>query len=203
MEARPTSTSPTDDPTMRSPSKKKAKEDQIDWLGLKGEVLPSAKTLAVKAQVLEWINDDPDVKIIIYTQWIPMVSVSSRCIQGETNPFTQIRILTKVALTEGWDHCCYSGQMSHENRAQALHDFSSLPSKRLLIASLKCGGMGLNITAASRVILIDPWWNSAIEQQAFCRVFRIGQVKETSMLRLVVKNTVRVAHTNYHYDYPR
>lgn len=43
---------------------------------------------------------------------------------------------------------------------------------------------------ASRVIMIDPWWNSASEQQAFCRVFRIGQKEKTEMTRLCVKHTV-------------
>ncbi len=69
-----------------------------------------------------------------------------------------IRILSKVATTEGWGYCCYSGQMSHEDRAQSLEKFQTDPSKSLLIASLKCGGMGLNITAASRVILVDLWY---------------------------------------------
>ena len=50
--------------------------------------------------------------------------------------------------------------------------------------------MGLNLTMASKVIVIDPWWNSATEQQAFCRVFRIGQDQETYMSRLCVKATV-------------
>lgn len=50
--------------------------------------------------------------------------------------------------------------------------------------------MGLNLTMASRVIMLDPWWNDATEQQAFCRVFRIGQKEETYMSRLCVKNTV-------------
>lgn len=43
---------------------------------------------------------------------------------------------------------------------------------------------------ASKVIIIDPWWNQASEQQAFCRVFRIGQVSETFMTRMCVKETV-------------
>lgn len=43
---------------------------------------------------------------------------------------------------------------------------------------------------ASKVIMIDPWWNSASEQQAFCRVFRIGQKEETFMSRLCVKDTI-------------
>lgn len=46
------------------------------------------------------------------------------------------------------------------------------------------------MTMASRVIMVDPWWNEASEQQAFCRVFRIGQKEETYMSRLCVKNTV-------------
>jgi len=50
--------------------------------------------------------------------------------------------------------------------------------------------VGLNLTMASRVIMLDPWWNDATEQQAFCRVFRIGQKEETYMSRLCVKNTV-------------
>jgi SNF2 family DNA or RNA helicase len=50
--------------------------------------------------------------------------------------------------------------------------------------------VGLNLTMASRVIMMDPWWNSASEQQAFCRVFRIGQNNETYMSRLCVRNSV-------------
>lgn len=50
--------------------------------------------------------------------------------------------------------------------------------------------VGLNLTMASRVIMVDPWWNEASEQQAFCRVFRIGQKDETFMSRICVRNSV-------------
>ena len=46
------------------------------------------------------------------------------------------------------------------------------------------------MTMASRVITLDPWWNQAVEQQAFCRVFRIGQEKNTKMTRMAVKGTI-------------
>jgi SNF2 family DNA or RNA helicase len=46
------------------------------------------------------------------------------------------------------------------------------------------------LTMASKVICVDPWWNNAAEQQAFCRVFRIGQTQETMMTRFVVSNTI-------------
>jgi SNF2 family DNA or RNA helicase len=58
----------------------------------------------------------------------------------------------------------------------------------LLLA--KTGAVGLNLTMASKVIMVDPWWNSASEQQAFCRVFRIGQKEETYMSRMCVRGTV-------------
>ena len=74
MQPRPTSGSPTYDLGSTTGSKSKKKESEIDWLGLKGEILPSAKTIAVKAQVLQWVSENPEVKIIIYTQWMPMVS---------------------------------------------------------------------------------------------------------------------------------
>ena len=50
--------------------------------------------------------------------------------------------------------------------------------------------VGLNLTMASRVVILDPWWNSAAEQQAFCRVFRFGQTQKTFLTRFCVKNTV-------------
>jgi SNF2 family DNA or RNA helicase len=50
--------------------------------------------------------------------------------------------------------------------------------------------VGLNLTMAQKVIMVDPWWNAGSEQQAFCRVFRIGQNKKTYLSRMCVKRTV-------------
>ena len=50
--------------------------------------------------------------------------------------------------------------------------------------------VGLNLTMASRVIILDPWWNNAAEQQAFCRIYRIGQTQTTFMTRMCVRNTI-------------
>ncbi|KAF2129498.1 hypothetical protein P153DRAFT_340405 [Dothidotthia symphoricarpi CBS 119687] len=145
-----------------------------DWLGKLGEdVLPSAKTIAVKAQILNWIKENPGVKIIIYTQFLAM-----------------IRILAKVCEKEGWKIEQYHGKMSFGARDKAIAAFAKDADVRIMLASLRCGGLGLNLTMASKVIMIDPWWNSASEQQAFCRVFRIGQQDETFMSRLCVKDTV-------------
>ncbi|KAH6613977.1 SNF2 family N-terminal domain-containing protein [Boeremia exigua] len=145
-----------------------------DWLSFGGdEVLSSAKTLAIKAQILNWIREDPNVKVIIYTQFLAM-----------------IRILAKVCQQEGWGTEQYHGKSSLAARDKAIKEFAGNPHSQVLLASLRCGGLGLNLTMASKVIIIDPWWNQASEQQAFCRVFRIGQQDETFMTRMCVKNTV-------------
>ncbi|KAL1628748.1 hypothetical protein SLS54_001436 [Diplodia seriata] len=142
------------------------------WIQKNGAVLPSAKTIAVKAQILNWLEADPDAKIIVYTQFISM-----------------IQILKKVCEMEEWTFQEYTGQMSIATRDKALESFKK-NNTSILLASLKCGGLGLNITAAKHVISVDPWWNSALEQQAFCRVFRIGQTQETTMSRFVVAGTI-------------
>jgi len=59
-----------------------------------------------------------------------------------------------------------------------------------MLISLKAGGVGLNLTCASRVYLVDPWWNPAVEEQAIDRVHRIGQTKKVVVKKFVVKDTV-------------
>ena len=60
----------------------------------------------------------------------------------------------------------------------------------MFLASLKAGGVGLNLTAADTVILFDPWWNPAVEDQAVDRVHRIGQQKPIFVHRLVAAGTI-------------
>ena len=155
--ARETSSSSTDPhPVKKSTKGRKQGEDMENWIEMKGEVLPSAKTQAVKAQVMNWLEEDQNAKIIVYSQFLPLV-----------------RILSRMCQTESWGHVQYTGQQSHESRDMAITEFSEDPKKKIMLASLKCGGLGLNLTMASRVICVDPWWNQAVEQQAFCRVFRM------------------------------
>lgn len=80
--------------------------------------------------------------------------------------------------------------MSIDLRDNVVKQFANNPEKKILLASLKCGSIGLNLTMASRVINVDPWFNNSVEQQAFCRVYRRGQEKETTLTRVVVMGTV-------------
>jgi SNF2 family DNA or RNA helicase len=60
----------------------------------------------------------------------------------------------------------------------------------VFLISLKAGGLGLNLTAAEYVFLLDPWWNPAVEAQAIDRAHRIGQARHVFAYRLIAKDTV-------------
>ncbi|MDQ2945652.1 MAG: SWF/SNF helicase family protein, partial [Acidobacteriota bacterium] len=64
------------------------------------------------------------------------------------------------------------------------------PDCPLFLISLKAGGLGLNLTAAEYVFLLDPWWNPAVEAQAVDRAHRIGQTRQVFAYRLIARDTV-------------
>ncbi|GAA5907882.1 hypothetical protein JCM8208_001973 [Rhodotorula glutinis] len=84
----------------------------------------------------------------------------------------------------------YTGIMNQKERAVALDKIRTDPSCTVILVSLKCGAVGLNLTVCSRVILLDLWWNPAIEQQAFDRAHRYGQKDDVKIYKLVIDGTV-------------
>ncbi len=76
------------------------------------------------------------------------------------------------------------------NRAEVVEQFQTDPDCKLFLISLKAGGLGLNLTAAEYVFLLDPWWNPAVEAQAIDRAHRIGQQEHVFAYRLIARDTV-------------
>jgi DNA repair protein RAD5 len=76
--------------------------------------------------------------------------------------------------------------------AAATHSKTPQPSPSILLISLRAGGVGLNLTAANNVFMMDPWWSFAVEAQAIDRVHRMGQLREVSVTRFVVKDSIEV-----------
>ena len=83
----------------------------------------------------------------------------------------------------------YHGGCTQTQRKTMIQDFQENPETKVLILSLKAGGTGLNLTAASQVIHYDLWWNPAIEAQATDRAFRIGQTRNVQVHRFITKGT--------------
>jgi hypothetical protein len=95
-------------------------------------------------------------------------------------------------LTEvtGVDTACYHGGLARGARDRMVKEFQERNGPGALVLSLKAGGTGLNLTAASHVVLYDRWWNPAVEDQARDRAWRIGQERTVVSHRLVCPGTV-------------
>ena len=76
------------------------------------------------------------------------------------------------------------------DRQARVERFQDDPDCQLFLISLKAGGLGLNLTAADYVFLLDPWWNPAVESQAIDRAHRIGQTRPVFAYRLIARDTV-------------
>lgn len=85
---------------------------------------------------------------------------------------------------------CYHGGLSRTARDEMIERFQAREGGGALVLSLKAGGTGLNLTAASHVVLYDRWWNPAVEDQARDRAWRIGQTRTVICHRLVCPGTV-------------
>ncbi|BDD12349.1 hypothetical protein FUAX_47810 (plasmid) [Fulvitalea axinellae] len=103
--------------------------------------------------------------------------------------FTSMLDLVKARLEEeGIGYSYLSG--STQNRERVVDSFKADVNKKVFLISLKAGGFGLNLTEASYVFLIDPWWNPAAEQQAIDRAHRIGQEQSVFAYKLICRDTV-------------
>jgi non-specific serine/threonine protein kinase len=88
------------------------------------------------------------------------------------------------------DYEYFDGSTSAIDREKAIQRFQNDKNCRVFLISLKAGGVGLNLTAADYVYIVDPWWNPAVEQQAIDRTHRIGQTKNIFAYRMICKDTI-------------
>ncbi|RDA95308.1 hypothetical protein CP533_3518 [Ophiocordyceps camponoti-saundersi (nom. inval.)] len=134
--------------------------------------LPSAKVTECM-ELLKKIQEKGE-KVIIFSQWtllLDLLQVAMRR-EGFSNPER------------------YDGSMSGDQRADAARSFTTDSRVRVMLVSLRAGNAGLNLTAASSVIIMDPFWNPYIEMQAIDRAHRIGQQREVSVYRILSEDTV-------------
>jgi hypothetical protein len=104
-----------------------------------------------------------------------------------------VRLLKMLQML--FNHTSYNvsyldGSMKYEDRAKAVDEFNSDPNQFVFLISTKAGGVGLNITSANKVVVVDPNWNPAYDLQAQDRAYRIGQVRDVEVFRLVSVGTI-------------
>ena len=99
-----------------------------------------------------------------------------------------LKLLEKEIKARGIGYHMLTGQST--KREQIVRNFQEDPDPSVFLISLKAGGTGLNLTAASYVIVFDPWWNPAVEAQAIDRTHRIGQDRTVIAYRLIATGTI-------------
>jgi len=91
---------------------------------------------------------------------------------------------------EGHKILMFTGMTPEHERQGIINDFQTNDDSKVLMMTLKAGGVGLNLTAADYILLIDPWWNPAAESQAIARAHRIGQDKKVFAYRFITKDSI-------------
>jgi len=130
---------------------------------------PSAKMNAL-FYLLDQLHDEGH-KVLVFSQFVSMLDIIRDELEERKRPVSYLTGQTK-------------------NRNEVISDFQESADPKTFLLSLKAGGSGLNLTAASYVILYDPWWNPAVEAQAIDRCHRIGQESKVNAYRLLVRDSV-------------
>jgi len=128
---------------------------------------------AVKLELLmeQLENKSGAHKILVFSQFVGMLDLVKAKLEEKNISFEYLTGQTK-------------------DRGDRVHHFQTNEAVRVFLVSLKAGGVGLNLTAADYVYLVDPWWNPAAENQAIDRAHRIGQNKNVVAVRLICLNTI-------------
>lgn len=101
-----------------------------------------------------------------------------------------LRILQHLFHNTSYSVSYLDGSLTYEERQRVVDDFNTDPGQFVFLISTKSGGVGLNITSANKVVIFDPHWNPSFDLQAQDRAYRIGQVRDVDVFRLISAGTI-------------
>ncbi|KAA8567876.1 hypothetical protein EYC84_008324 [Monilinia fructicola] len=133
----------------------------------------SAKIGALLSNLKLLRKESPATKSVVFSQFTSFLSLIEPALTRSSIPFLRL-----------------DGSMAQKARAAVLTQFKNSEMGVVLLLSLRAGGVGLNLTMAKRVFMMDPWWSFAVEAQAIDRVHRMGQVDEVVVKRFIVRGSV-------------
>lgn len=136
-----------------------------EYLGTSGkfdEIIRNLKTAVAEGH-----------KVLLFSQFVQQLAIFKRHFEEEKTPF-----------------CYIDGSYSSKKRQLEVDKFQKDKSADIFLISLRAGGVGLNLTEADYVFIVDPWWNPAVERQATDRSYRIGQTKNVFNYKFITRGTV-------------
>ncbi|GJE85785.1 SNF2 family DNA-dependent ATPase [Phanerochaete sordida] len=117
--------------------------------------------------------DDGVIKTVVFSQWTSMLDKIEDALEAANIKYDRL-----------------DGTMKRDERTRAMEALKHDPTCEVLLVSLKAGGVGLNLTAAQRVYLMDPYWNPAVENQAVDRIHRLGQTRPVTTVKLIIEKSI-------------
>ncbi|KAI9776878.1 MAG: hypothetical protein M1839_009326 [Geoglossum umbratile] len=150
-------------------------EDDEEGFSSSDEADLSSLVLSTKTECLLKIlhKETAKHKFIVFSQFTSMLDL--------IEPFLR---------RDGFNYTRYDGSMRNDQREASLNRLRNSPKCRILLCSLKCGSLGLNLTAASRVVILEPFWNPFVEEQAIDRVHRLTQTVDVIVYKITIERTV-------------
>ncbi|OWK06174.1 HLTF, partial [Cervus elaphus hippelaphus] len=144
------------------------KKSNIEWTS-------SSKINALMHALIDLRKKNPNIKSLVVSQFTTFLSLIETPLRASGFVFTRL-----------------DGSMAQKKRVESIQCFQNTEagSPTIMLLSLKAGGVGLNLSAASRVFLMDPAWNPAAEDQCFDRCHRLGQKQEVIITKFIVKDSV-------------
>nr|OQO27069.1 hypothetical protein B0A51_07410 [Rachicladosporium sp. CCFEE 5018] len=139
----------------------------------RANTLSSAKIKTLLTHLKTLRRTHPQAKSVIFSQFTSFLDLLAPALTAARIPSLR-----------------FDGSLSQKERARVLTDFTTRPKSCVLLLSLRAGGVGLNLTCAERVYMMDPWWSFAVEAQAIDRVHRMGQTEEVKVVRFVVEGSI-------------
>ena len=152
----------------------RSKAARVAYLKRLRKGFQSSAKIDKTVEILTNIHEkDPTEKTIVFSQ------------------FTTLLDLVEIPLQDhGWSYRRYDGGMTPKDRNKAVEEFYQGTDVKVMLVSLKAGNAGLNLNKASQVLILDPFWNPYIEDQAIDRAHRIGQLRNVHVHRVLVAHTI-------------
>ncbi|XP_014443766.1 helicase-like transcription factor isoform X2 [Tupaia chinensis] len=160
-----------EDNLLECPPEELARDNErsdIEWTA-------SSKINALMHALIDLRKKNPNIKSLVVSQFTTFLSLIEIPLRSSGFIFTRL-----------------DGSMAQKKRVESIQSFQNTEagSPTIMLLSLKAGGVGLNLSAASRVFLMDPAWNPAAEDQCFDRCHRLGQKQEVIITKFIVKDSV-------------
>ncbi len=153
-------------------------------------VLMKLRQLSNHSKLIDKTSEFESGKFLAVTNYIQTLLQAGQKMLVFSSFVKHLDLYESWCKTHKIDFCKLTGDTKIDERENQIKQFQENSDTKIFFVSLKSGGVGLNLTSASFVLLLDPWWNPFAEKQAIARAHRIGQTNKVNAIRFISKNTI-------------